>query len=90
MKKFSMFLALFVGIVVIAYLFMGEKGFLTVLFGGGTVMSVAAQRKLKSILEETEKLKDDLQTIDKKKRSLKEDGVEDKTDQEEVDYWKKQ
>ena len=74
-----------VGLSVLVY-FLGEIGLLGgILTALGLGSSHKFKEKIKQLDKEAEKIKAEVDDLEEKKKNLE---VEDKTDQEEVDYWK--
>ena len=92
MKRSTIFkiILTIIALFVITY-FLGEMGLL-----GGilTALGIGGSNKFKEQIEKldnkAEKVKAEVAEIEKKREKLKKDGVEEKTSDEEVDYWKDQ
>jgi hypothetical protein len=79
-------------LLVLGLYFMVKGDFMTGMgaFLGLTGLGATALPKQPKLEEEATALKEKVAESDKQLENIKKDGVESKTTQEEVDYWKKQ
>ena len=86
-RKFLIYCILILIVIGVLFYFFGSKSLFAGLAALGGLGTGEAINKLKS---KQKQLESNLSEIEKKEEKLKKDGVEDKTSQEEVDYWKNQ
>lgn len=90
MKKIYIYIALILIVLGTLYYYFDMSGIIGGLFGVGAVAGKAFKSKQNELQAIETAIDHQVAEIEKEKKKLETDGVEDKTSKEEADYWKNQ